>query len=433
MGFGTEAYGAVTYGEGIHDLDNVGITIEVAFDSDPLATTQTYTSVAAYAEAFSTRSGRRHEFDTFAAGSATAVLENADRRFDNTHTAGPYYPNVVPMRRLRISAVWGGTIYPLFTGFVEDWPQSYATTGRVLPVELTATDALGFLAGLDVPQRFIELDHEDAGVLDRGLLAGPTSVVAETTGARITRLLDAIGWPSTDRDLDTGASTLPAAQPKGDALGAAQAVQESEDGRIFASPAGKVTFRDRHAPFTRTDMSTSQASITDDVAESDTAYSNLEPRYSRDQIRNDVQIRIVDGEVEVTDAASIARYGRHTHSRSTLLADPAVAKGYAEYVLSRYKEPFLRFEQVRIAAHAQPDLLYPIVLGRGIGQRVTVTRRPDVGDPITSQCHIEGVSHDVGRDGSWYTTWTLSPADTRSFMVLDSATAGVLDTAILAF
>lgn len=409
------------------------LTIEVAFGSDPFATPQTWTKVTAYAEAFSTRSGRRSELDKFAAGTANVSLDNADRRFDPTHATGPYYPNVVPMRRVRITADHDAVNYPIFVGFIEDWPQSYALNGRVEPVDLTATDVLGALAGMEVPQPYIELDDEDAGVLDRGRVAGPTSVVAETAGPRLTKLLDAIGWPATERDIDTGVTVLPVGQPKGGALAASQIVEDTEAGRLFAGPNGDVVFRSRHAPFTRTEMATPQASISDDVAETDSAYSNLEPRYARDQIRNTVQIKMLDGEVEVSDATSIARYGRHTYSRTTLLTDPNEAKSFGEYVVSVYKDPFLRFEQVRIAAHANAEYLFPIVLDRKIGDRVTITRRPDTGAAIVVECHIEGIDHNVGNNGSWYTTWTLSPADTKNYLILDSATEGIVDTALVGY
>lgn len=409
------------------------LIIEVAFATDPFAASQTWTNVTAYAEAFSTRSGRRTEFDKFAAGSARVLLDNADRRYDPTHTTGPHYPNVVPMRRVRIRATHASITYPIFHGFVEDWPQSYAMNGRVEPVDLSATDVLGILAGIEIPQPYIELDDADTAILDTGRLAGPTDVVAERSGARLGRMLDRISWPAADRDLDTGVTTLPADQPHGSPLSYGQIVEETEVGRFFAGPDGKVTFRDRHAPFTRTEMAVSQATISDDVAETDLAYSNLEPRYARDQIRNHVKVRITTGEVEKEDSTSITRYGRHTHSRTTLLDSASDATGHAEYVIARYKEPILRFEQVRIAAHANPTLLYPIVLNRRIGDRITITRRPDTGATITSVVHIEGIDHNVGKDGTWYTTWTLSPADTSNYLVLDSSTLGVLDTARLAF
>jgi hypothetical protein len=59
------------------------------------------------------------------AGEASVTLDNRDRRFDPSNTAGPYYPNVVPMRHLRIRATEGST-YDLFRGFVEDWGQQWS-------------------------------------------------------------------------------------------------------------------------------------------------------------------------------------------------------------------------------------------------------------------------------------------------------------------
>ena len=42
---------------------DVTLTVEIAFDSNPLDTSQTYTDVSAYVRSFSTIRGRQHALD----------------------------------------------------------------------------------------------------------------------------------------------------------------------------------------------------------------------------------------------------------------------------------------------------------------------------------------------------------------------------------
>jgi len=55
------------------------------------------------------------------AGTCTVIVANGDGRLSPDNTASPYYPNVLPMRRLRVSALWRGVTYPLFFGFVDTY------------------------------------------------------------------------------------------------------------------------------------------------------------------------------------------------------------------------------------------------------------------------------------------------------------------------
>ena len=61
----------------------------------------------------------------FQAGTLVAKLDNRDRRFDPTNAAGPYWPNVQPEKMIQIGATWSSTYYPIWTGFIDDWPQSW--------------------------------------------------------------------------------------------------------------------------------------------------------------------------------------------------------------------------------------------------------------------------------------------------------------------
>jgi len=132
------------------------LAVEIAFDSDPDDDPQIWTNVTAYVIDGATARGRQAELDKVQAGTAVLTLGNADRRFDPTYTAGPYWDavagetKVLPMRQLRIVATYDGDAYPIFHGFVDEWDQRYAPPADATVV-VTATDAFKVLAAADLP------------------------------------------------------------------------------------------------------------------------------------------------------------------------------------------------------------------------------------------------------------------------------------------
>jgi hypothetical protein len=90
-------------------------TVEIAFGSAPLAGTYSWTDVTDYVKSFNTDRGRDYELDQVQAGKASIVLDNADGRFTPGLASSPYFPNVIPRRRIRIRttdplAVGGTTV-----------------------------------------------------------------------------------------------------------------------------------------------------------------------------------------------------------------------------------------------------------------------------------------------------------------------------------
>lgn len=107
-------------------FDGVEITVEVAFATNPQAASPTWTDVTAYlVEIPSIRFGRESEFSEFSPATCEVVLKNADRRFDPEYSSGPYYGDLLPMKKIRVQATYDSTTYDLFTGFVQGWPQTY--------------------------------------------------------------------------------------------------------------------------------------------------------------------------------------------------------------------------------------------------------------------------------------------------------------------
>lgn len=126
------------------------VKVEVAFASAPGAASPTWTDVSAYLVSGKSTRGRQRELDRFQAGALELVLRNEDRRFDPLYTSGAYYPNVKPMKRVRVTPNWATTDYPLFDGYIDSWDQAYDIP-RVATTIITATDLFKVLNAIDLP------------------------------------------------------------------------------------------------------------------------------------------------------------------------------------------------------------------------------------------------------------------------------------------
>ena len=259
--------------------------------------------------------------------------------------------------------------------------------------------------------------------------AGASAWDGDATGARLTRVLDEADWPAADRDLDAGNSNLQFAELDTTSLQHMQDVELTEAGRLFVSAAGDVTFVERYAVLTEAVYSTSQATFGDDGSE--LRYTDITFDYSDSHIRNEVRVTSPALPPQVaSDATSQTNYLKRGYERRVLETSPSRMTDAANYILGKYKDPFLRVASITIKPPRDPAGLYPQVLGRDLGERVTVKRRPQgVGSVIAQECHIEQISHDVDAQAqTWVTGWGLSPAETRTYWLLGNATNGKLGT-----
>lgn len=109
--------------------ENVEITCEIEFEAG------VWTDVSAYldidADWFR---GKQSENDDIQPGTLTVHLDNSLRTFDPEYADGPYYGNLRPMKRIRLSFVVAATTYTVFTGYVLGWPQQWDTFTSVAPI-----------------------------------------------------------------------------------------------------------------------------------------------------------------------------------------------------------------------------------------------------------------------------------------------------------
>lgn len=244
--------------------------------------------------------------------------------------------------------------------------------------------------------------------------AAVTPWVGDVTGTRAGRILDAADWPTADRDIDAGLSVLQATGLQTSALEALQKVEATEQGLLFINAAGQVRFVGRtelsSAPYT-----TSQATFGDSGAE--LPYRDIQYTYNDELIYNEITVTRVGGIPQtVSDATSQTAYLRRAQVLDGLLNDSdSASRDLANYRLAIYKDPLDRLTGLTVAPEKAPATLYPQVLGREIGDRLTVKRRPQgVGSAISQDANIEGITHSITPD-AWVTSWNLTPANTLQF------------------
>lgn len=391
------------------------LTLQIAFSTGPFSASPSWTDVTSYWRegTFQTPS-RSFELDLIEAGGGGISLDNADRRFEPDYTSGAYYPNVLPVRRARLVADTGTTFYP-WAGYVEafepDWtaPQSTDIAVRLI-------DAMEALAAMDVVASYAQ----------------------ESTGTRIGNILDSIGFPAADRDLDTGQSTIAARvtvatdETKALDLIRETLATEGPGSAFFIDGRGYAVFHDRHkrlkAPYT-----TSVATFNDNASGAEIPYETIDPNSGKDLIVNDARVTRNGGTTQTaTDTTSIAAYMRRSRAVSTFHISDVEPADYAYYLVSRYKDPALRFDTLEVAP-LESSAIWAAMLALDLGDRVTVKRTPPQhpagsGGTVEKDCHVEGITW-IFPDGELRDARVrlqLSSADQTSYWVLGDSVNGLL-------
>lgn len=354
------------------------------------------------------------------AGTMQIALDNNDRRFDPTNLAGPYVAagasQVKAGRAIRLRAIWNNVTYDLFRGFVDEPSLTYVQRGPATTT-LTATDGTAAVANYDQN-------------------GGPTVGAGEDTGARINRILDNLGWPAAERNIAVGKTTVQGTDLSANAWAEIVLTADTEIGEVYFDVDGRLTFRNRHALATDTRSNTPQAVFGDADDGVELGFTDVVLDATLTQTRNVIRAARVGGVQQIIeDASSIGEYRRRTWQRSDLLhqTDAEVA-AYVAYVLSLLKNNELRIAALKVNPLADPDRLFPQVLGRKLGDRITVKFTPPGGGTrISRDVFIRGIDHAMGLD-TWVTTFALQDATNKfQFFVLNSATLGVLNDDALAY
>lgn len=359
------------------------------------------------------RRGRNRITSKFEFGSAEVVLYDQNGDWNPMNPAGAYYPNLVPLRQIIIYATYLDVDYYLFSGFITNYDTGFRLGNEDLStVSLRCVDGFKLLAG-------------SAITTVAGAGAGQLS------GARVDAFLDAVEWPVSLRNIDTGQSTLQADPGTSrNVLEALQTVENSEFGGIFMDGESRVNFVDRDSLITR--PATSLYSFNDDGT--DISYTNAVVAFDDTTLINDVTVTRSGGTAQnVFDQPSIDKYFLHSGNRTGILVQTDTeALNQAKGILATRKDPEVRIDSIQLNLYDDTNPNKPLAgVDIELLDGVTVTKTMPGSTTVTQPSLVNGIHHDITKS-SWNTTLFTSEPLLAGF-VLDSTISGIIGEDVLSY
>lgn len=366
-------------------------------------------------QAVRTSRGRNPLTEVFQTGAASFQIADQNGDFNPQNPASPYYTLLQPLRKISLSAIDPSTSisYPIFAGYITGYNYTQTRdTGEVSYTTITAVDGFQLMNLATV-----------------STIAGATA--GETTGSRMTDILDAIAWPSGMRTLGTGATTVqtdPATTRTG--LAALQTVATTEYGAIYMDASGNFVFRDRN--YTTASVGGTVTSFADDG--SGIAYSNLQWVLNDAQIFNEANVTAIGlAKQTASDATSIATYFKHSYNITDLLMQTtSEALNYAlAYVASR-KDTTVRADAITLDL-STPSYTSGITAALSLDYfaPISIKQKQPNGTTLQKTFQIFGVAHDI-TPNTWRTTFTTLEPIIDGFL-LNNTSYGILDTNVLSY
>jgi hypothetical protein len=351
-----------------------------------------FTDITSRVTGLSLSRGKNRDLDRFNAGTLSVTVNNEDRAFDPLYTSSPFYGDIVPRRDVRVLA--NGTAVQ-YVGKILDWNFDFEPNGRQ-SASLEAADGFTFLA-------------------QQELTAG--TAVAQLTGARVNAVLSqpSVDWPVADRVIDAGNSDLGTDVFDGNVLSYLQKVEQSEGGLLFIDKSGRVAFVDRLTTPTVDNVTV----FADDGTGIPFAPAALD--YGTEQLYNSITVTSPGSTAVASGALSQTRYGIAELTVDTLIDDADEVQGLADLLLSRFSEPQLRFQAIRVDVDkiSAPQRAEVFALEIGDVAQVKLTPgNPPVGAKVERYGQIIQIAHDVS-PGSHQVTFGLGSLQTSLFVIGD--------------
>lgn len=392
---------AMILGSGILDTNVLADSASVIVD------------VSNVVDSIQTIRGRNAQADQFQTGTLTLRIVDQNGDFNPQNPTGPYYNLLTPMRKVQITATYGATTYPIFSGFITSYTTSTPKNATdVVYTTIQAVDAFRLAQNAQI-----------------STVAGASA--GDLSGTRINQLLDAIDWPTSMRDVDAGLTTMQADPGTArTSLAAMQTVETSEYGALYVDAAGSFVFQDRNV----TAGSTGATPTVFNDNGSDIGYFNAVWRLDDTLVYNSASITRTGGTAQVaTNQASIDKYFVHSYNQQNLLMQTdAVALDYAQAYVASRAETSIRCDAIQLDLYTDNYNLGIIAaLDLDYFDPVTITTNQPGGSTLTKTLQVFGVAQSI-TPNSWKTTLTTLEPIIDGF-ILDSAIYGLLDSGVLSY
>jgi hypothetical protein len=361
-----------------------------------------------------TKRGRNAQADQFQTGTLSLRIVDQNGDFNPMNSAGPYYQLLTPMRKVQITATYGGVTYPVFSGFITSYSTStpQSSVGDVVYTTINAVDAFRLAQNAQI-----------------STVAGTSA--GQLTGARINNLLDQIGWPTSMRDVDPGLTTVQADPATArTALQACQTVETTEFGAFYVDASGSFVFQDRN--LTVSSVAAAPVVFNDNGTAID--YFNATWVTNDTLVYNEANITATGLATQnASNAASIAKYFLHSYNQQNLLMqDTATALNYAQAYVASRAETSVRCDEILLDLYtANYNAGIIAALDLDYFDPVTITTNQPGSTTLTKTLQVFGKSMEI-TPNSWRVKMTTLEPIIDGF-ILDSTLYGILDTSVLSY
>ena len=360
-----------------------------------------------------TNRGRTALSDQFQTGSLSLTIIDQNGDFNPQNVSGPYYNLLTPMKKVQITATYGATTYPIFSGFITSYVNTQPKDAtEVAYTTIQAVDAFRLANNAQITT-----------------VAGANA--GDLSGTRINQILDQIDWPATMRDIDAGLTTLqndPGTLRT--SLGALQTVAQSEYGALYVDANGEYVYQDRAV--TAGSIGGTVTTFNDNGT--GIPYANANWKLDDTLIFNSSTVTRTGGTPQTAiNQPSIDKYFIHSYQiQDLLMQTDAVALDYAQAYTASRAETSVRCDSIEldlytnnynagIIAALELDFFDPI--------RV-VTTQPG-GSTLDKTLQIFGVQNVITPNSFRVVFTTLEPV--IDALILNNNIYGTLDYNVLSY
>jgi hypothetical protein len=353
------------------------------------------------------RRGRRKVDDQFSAGVMSFTMNDETGILGPYDTSSPYFdplndkPGLAPMRRIRLSR--NGDY--LFVGYVTSYTYNFALAG-FNTVSVTCSDDFYLLAQTQM---------------------AAFNPSAELSGARVSTVL---ALPEVDytgtTNIDTGTVNLGHDNSYNvdagtNTLQYLNQINEAEQGRLFMSRDGELTFQNRIGAT----LSGSVITFADDGTAA--KYDEVEVEFDADGVINRAYVEALDGKTATDEnLSSQATYFIQSRSiTNSLLHQQGEIDALAAYLLEG--EPGPRFTALNTHFALLTDLQRTNAATVDIGDTITVTKDITGLSTLTSELSIEGIEGTINVNTGHRVTYYTAPTTVVFQLILDDPLYGLLD------
>ena len=331
----------------------------------------------------SSRRGRNLLQDNYESGQATIRVVDPNGDWNPQNTSSPYYGLLQPLRKIQASAIYGGTTYGLFGGYITEYRYTYPRGQETGYVDFICYDAFRLMYNSNVTT-----------------VTGGTA--GQTTAQRVQSILTMIAWPPAFTSIGTGATTC-VADPgtTRTVLEAIQTAEFTEQGAFYIDENGVATFKGRQFVYDAQAASPTVFNQTSGIS-----YAGITFALDDKTIVNKATVTRIGGTAQTySDATSIAQYfTRSITATDMLMQTDANALSLATAYVDSRKETSIRIETITL------DLMTPsysagitAALSLDFFDTVDITNEQPGGSTIQKKLQVQGIAHNI-TPNTWTTT-----------------------------